>query len=150
MLPRHTGAPHHFSHLVCPTVRQEVSSKGAEGKAIAKAPLVEVLRAFIRAAEEVRKLQPKMRSENTLRNLLVDFFVNKKDSALQAFFAVLQGKGEGVDLLVAGEGSSSLGNTAIMDKSSAPTRRRAALSHVTRSTPPPLTRVAPSTLLWVP
>ena len=126
--------------------------KGAEGKAIAEAPLVEVIAAFIRAAEAVRKLQPKMRSENTLRNLTVDFFVKqaKKDRALQAFFADLQGKGKGVDLLVAGEGRASLGNTAIIDKSSAPTLRRTALSHVTRSTPPPLTRVAPSTLLWVP
>ena len=125
---------------------------GAEGKAIAEAPLVEIASAFIRAAEAVRGLKPKLRSENTLRNLTVDLFVNRaeKDPDLQAFFADLQVKGEGFDLLVAGEGSASLGNTPIMDKSSAPTLRRAALSHVTRSTPPPLTRVAPSTLLWVP
>ena len=107
---------------------------GAEGKAIAEAPLVEVIAAFIRAAEAVRGLKPKLRSENTLRNLTVDLFVNRavKDPDLQAFFADLQGKGKGFDLLVSGEGSASLGHTPIMDKSSAPTLRHAALSHVTR------------------
>ena len=80
----------------------------------------------------MRLLEPRKRSENTLRNLTVDLFVKQSelDDRLQALFTQLGQEGKGFDLLVEGESSASLGNTALVDLGSAP-----ALTSP-RSTPP--------------
>ena len=53
-----------------------------------------------------------MRSENHLRNLTNDFFVEQapQDAALQAVFTAAQQEGKPFDLLVESEGSASFGN----------------------------------------
>ena len=106
----------------CQTFWQGLAKKGAEGKAISELPLGALTAAFIRAGEKVRLLEPRKRSENTLRNLTVDLFVkqSEQDDGLQALFTQLGQDGKGFDLLVEGESSASLGNTALIDLGSAP------------------------------
>lgn len=126
----------------CQTFWQGLAKKGAEGKAISELPLGALTAAFIRAGEKVRLLEPRKRSENTLRNLLVDLFVkqSEQDDGLQALFTHLWQEGKGVDLLVEGESSASLGNTALLDLGSAPALTcrplHTSLHRPPRSTPP--------------